>query len=94
MTMSYRQDVLEELHALKREVGHMVTTSAAEWQRISREKAHSLAAEIKEHVTNFRGALALDEAELEKAFAGRLATTMATALAAGVVIGYFLRSRR
>jgi hypothetical protein len=94
MTMSYSRDIMEELHALKREAGHTLKTSAEEWQTISREKAHSLAADVKTFLTDFRDALALDEAEIERAFAGRAAATMATALAAGVVIGYFLGRRR
>jgi ElaB/YqjD/DUF883 family membrane-anchored ribosome-binding protein len=92
-TMSYSQDIMEELHALKREAGHTLKTSAEEWQQISREKARSLAAEIKTLLTDFRDALALDEAEVERAFAGRAAATIATALAVGVVIGYILRRK-
>jgi hypothetical protein len=73
MTMSYSRDILEELHTLKREAGHALKTSAEEWQQVSREKAHSLAAGIKTLVNDFRDALALDEAEVERAFAGRAA---------------------
>ena len=89
MTISYSQDIVEELHALNR----VLKTSAQECQTISREKAHSLAADVKTFLTEFHDALALDEAEFERAFAGRAAETMATALVAGVVIGYFLRRK-
>lgn len=91
--MSYSQDIMEELHALKREAGHALKTSAEEWQTISRERANSLAADVKTFLTDFRDALALDEAEIERAFAGRAVATMATALAAGVAIGYLLRRK-
>lgn len=91
--MSYSQDIMEELHALKRGVASVLKTSAEEWQSISRDKAHSLATDVKTFLTDFRDALALDEAEIERAFAGRAVATMATALAVGVVIGYLLRRK-
>ena len=87
--MSYSQEIMEELHALKRGVASVLKTSAEEWQTISRDKAHSLAT----FLTDFRDALAFDEAEVERAFAGRAVATMATALAVGVVIGYLLRRK-
>jgi hypothetical protein len=69
--MRHSQDIVKELHALKREAGDMQKSSAAEWQQISREKANSLATEIKIFLTDCRHALALNEAEIERAFAGR-----------------------
>jgi ElaB/YqjD/DUF883 family membrane-anchored ribosome-binding protein len=92
--MGYSQDIVDELHTLKRDTSHMLRSSAEGWQQTASDKAHSLAAEVKTFLGDLREALALDEAELEKAFAGRLAASMATALAAGVVIGYFLGRRR
>jgi hypothetical protein len=93
LPMSYSRDIVEELHALKREVGHRLKTSADDWQQATRDKAHALADDIRASLTDFRDALALDGAEIEKAFAGRVVTTMATALAVGVVIGYLLRRK-
>ena len=87
--MSYSQEIMEELHALKRGVASVLKTNAEEWQTISRDKARSLAT----FLTDFRDAIALDEAEVERAFAGRAVATMATALAVGAVIGYLLRRK-
>jgi hypothetical protein len=92
-TMSYSQDILEELHALKHEAGHALKTSAEEWQTATREKAHSVANDVKTFLVDFRDALALDEAEVERAFAGRAVPALATALAVGIAIGFFLRRR-
>ena len=39
--MSYRDDIMDELHALKREVGHVLKTSAEEWQRIAPESPYA-----------------------------------------------------
>jgi uncharacterized damage-inducible protein DinB len=91
--MSYRNDVMEELHALKREAGHVLTTGAEEWRRISSEKTQTLAAEVQTVVATFRDALAQDEAEIERALAGRVAQALATALVAGVAIGWFIRRK-
>jgi F0F1-type ATP synthase assembly protein I len=91
--MSYRNDVVEELHALKREASHVLTTGAEEWRRISSQKAQSLAAEVQAMITTFRDTLAQDEAEIERALAGRTAQALATALVAGVVIGWIIRRK-
>ena len=91
--MSYRQDIVEELHALKREATHRLQTSAEEWRQLSREKANSLATDIHAILTDFRNALAHDEAEIERIFAGRTVPALATALAVGVAIGFFLRRK-
>jgi len=91
--MSYHRDVMEELHALKREAGHRLKTGADEWQQMSREKAQSVAADVKTFLTDVRDALALDEAEIERAFAGRAVPALATALAVGIAIGWLLRRK-
>jgi len=89
--MSYHRDVMEELHALKREAGHRLKTGADEWQEMSREKAHAVAADVKTFLTDVRDAL--DEAEIERAFAGRAVPALATALAVGIAIGWLLRRK-
>jgi F0F1-type ATP synthase membrane subunit b/b' len=91
--MSYRNDVMEELHALKREASHVLATGAEEWRRISSQKAQTLAAEVQAMVATFRDTLSQDEAEIERALAGRTAQALATALVAGVVIGWIIRRK-
>jgi hypothetical protein len=91
--MSYRKDVIEELHALKREASHVLTTGAEEWRRTSGQKAQTLAAEVQALIATVRDALAQDEAEIERALAGRTAEALATALVAGLVIGSIIRKR-
>lgn len=91
--MSYRNDVMEELHALKREAGHVLTTGAEEWRRISSQKAQALAAELQALVATFRDTLAQDEVDIERALEGQVAQALVTALVAGVAIGWFIRRR-
>jgi F0F1-type ATP synthase membrane subunit b/b' len=77
--MSYSQDIVKELHALKREAAHTLNRSADEWQQIAREKAHSLTEDIKALLADFRNAIAVEEAEIERALAGRVMPALATA---------------
>jgi len=91
--MSYSRDIVEELHALKREAGQTLKASAEEWRTASREKAHSLSGELKTFLTDLRDTLALDESEIERAFAGRAIPALATALAVGIAIGFVLRRK-
>jgi hypothetical protein len=91
--MSYRNDVTEELHALKREVGHVLTKGAEEWRRISSQKAQTLAADVQALVNTFRDTLSQEETEIERALEGRVAEALATALVAGVAIGWFIRRK-
>ncbi len=91
--MSYRNDVMEELHALKREAGHVLTTGAEEWRRISSQKAQTVAAELQTLIAGFRDTLAQEEVEIERALEGRVAQALVTALVTGVAIGWFVRRR-
>jgi F0F1-type ATP synthase membrane subunit b/b' len=91
--MSYRNDVMEELHALKREAGHVLATGAEEWRQISSQKAQTFAAEIQTLVATFRDTLAHEEAEIERALEGRVAQALVTALVTGVAIGWFIRRK-
>lgn len=87
--MSYRHDITDELHALKRDAGRLLNTGAEEWRQMSREKTHALTADITAFLTDIRDALAREEAEVERAFAGRAVPALVTAFAAGIAIGWF-----
>jgi len=91
--MSYKRDITAELNALKRETLHAHNARTQESQTASHQTAHSVVADVKTFLTDLRAALSLEEAEVERAFAGRVATTMVTALAAGVVLGYLLKRK-
>jgi hypothetical protein len=70
MTMSYSQDMVEELHSLKHEAAHALNGNPEEWQQIAREKAHSLGEDIQTLLTDFRSALTVEEGKVEHALAG------------------------
>jgi hypothetical protein len=91
--MSYRQDITDELHALKRDAGRLLNSGAEQWRRASSEKPHALAAGVKTFLTDVRDALSLEEAEVERAFAGRAVPALATAFAVGIAIGWLWRRK-
>ena len=91
--MSYRHDITDELHALKRDAGRLLNTGAEEWRQMSRDKTHALAADIKACLADVRDVLALDEAKVERAFAGRALQELATAFAAGIAVGWLWKKK-
>jgi hypothetical protein len=91
--MTYRHDILDELQALKREAGRRLQAGADELREASSETAKTIGADMRAFVTDLRDALSLDEAEIERIFAGRAAAALTTALVLGVVIGATLRKR-
>jgi len=91
--MTYRHDIRNELHALKAEAAHLLGARAEELREASSQKAEGIAADVKAFLSDFRDAIALEEEEIERAFAGRAATALATALALGIVIGWAMRKR-
>jgi len=91
--MTYRRDILDELNTLKADAAHLVGTHAEELREASSQKAKEIAADVKAFLSDFRDTLALEEEEIERAFAGRAAAALATALALGIVIGWALRRK-
>jgi hypothetical protein len=45
--MTYRQDITDELHALKRDAGRLLNTGAEEWRQRSHDKTQALVADVK-----------------------------------------------
>ena len=89
--MAYRHDYVDELHRLKQETTRLIGAQAEEWRDASSQKANVVAADVKAFLSDLRDANPLDEKEIERAFTGRAATALMTALAVGVVIGWVLR---
>jgi len=91
--MAYHDEILDELQALKHETTRLVGTHAEELREASSRKAMEIAADVKTFLSDFRDAVGLEEDEIERAFAGRAAAALATALALGIVIGWALRRK-
>src|SRR5262249_17129375 len=86
--MTYRPAIFDELSALKQETARLLGTRTEEWRQASSQKAHDIAADVKAFLSDFRDAVALEDEEIERAFAGRAAAALASALALGIVIGW------
>jgi hypothetical protein len=54
--MTYRSDILDELHALKTEATRLLATRADEWRETSSQKAKDIAADVKAFLSDFRDA--------------------------------------
>ena len=91
--MGYDRNIADELRALKPETLHARNANTQRSHATSPETAYSLVAGVKTFLTDLRDALSRDEAEVERAFAGRVAATMVTALVAGVVLGYLAKRK-
>ena len=91
--MAYRHDYVDELHRLKQETTRLIGAQAEEWRDASSQKANDVVADVKVFLSDLRDAIALDEKEIERAFTGRAATALMTAVAVGVVIGWVLRKK-
>ncbi len=86
-------DIRDELLALKAEAEHMFGTPTEELREASSQKANEIAADVKAFLSDLRSAITLDDEEIARAFAGRAATALATALALGIVIGWAMRKK-
>jgi hypothetical protein len=91
--MTYRQDITDELHALKRDAGRLLNTGAEEWRQRSHDKTQALVADVKTFLTDMRDVLTLEEAEIERAFAGRAMPALATAFALGIAVGWIWKRK-
>jgi len=91
--MTYRRDIRVELLALKQDAARLLGTHAEELREASSQRAREIGAEVKTFLSDFRDAIALEEQEIERAFAGRAAAALATALALGIVIGWAMRKK-
>jgi hypothetical protein len=91
--MTYRHDILSELHALKGEAARLFDSGTEEWRQASSQKAKDIATDVKAFLSDFRDSIALEDHEIERVFAGRAAAALVSALALGIVIGWALRRK-
>ncbi len=91
--MLVTHDIRDELLTLKAEAAQLRGACPEELREPSGQKAQEIAAEVKNFLSDFRDAIVLEEEEIARAFAGRAATALATALALGIVIGWAMRRK-
>ena len=81
----------DELQALKSEVSRLLNTTDNGIFDAARNRADALADQIKAALNELGETLSEEESHLEKLIAERPITSMASAFALGVVIGFMLR---
>lgn len=81
----------DELQALKSEVSRLLNADRGDIFDAAKNRADALADQIKAALTELGETLSEEEEHVEKLIAERPITTMASAFALGVVIGFMLR---
>ncbi|SCB43107.1 Membrane-anchored ribosome-binding protein, inhibits growth in stationary phase, ElaB/YqjD/DUF883 family [Bradyrhizobium shewense] len=81
----------EELRALKVDVTSLLSTSGEELFESSKDRAEALADQIRAALTELGETVNEEQAQLQGLIAERPITSLASAFALGVVIGFMLR---
>jgi ElaB/YqjD/DUF883 family membrane-anchored ribosome-binding protein len=81
----------DELHALESEVSRLLNPDGEDIFDAAKHRAGALADQIKAAITELGETLRDEEVHVEQLIAERPITTMASAFALGVVIGFMLR---
>jgi ElaB/YqjD/DUF883 family membrane-anchored ribosome-binding protein len=81
----------DELQALKVDVSSLLNTTADGFFDASRSRADALADQIKAALNELGETLSGEQDHIEKLIADRPITTLASAFALGVVVGFMLR---
>jgi ElaB/YqjD/DUF883 family membrane-anchored ribosome-binding protein len=81
----------DELEALKRDVSRLLNTTSDGIFDASKSRAEALADQIKASLNDLGEILGEQESHVEKLISDRPITSLASAFALGVVIGFLLR---
>ena len=81
----------DELHALKSELSHLMSTPADGMFDAAKSRSDALAEQIKDTLNELGDTLSAEEEHVEKLIAERPIAALASAFALGVAIGFMLR---
>lgn len=84
-------ELRDELQALKSDVSRLLNTTSEEIFDTSKNRAEALADQIKAALNDLGETLSQEEGQVEKMISDRPITSLASAFALGVVIGFMLR---
>ncbi len=84
-------ELRDELQALKGELSRLLNTTSDDIFDASKIRAEALADQIKSALNELGEALSEQEDHIEKLISDRPITTLASAFALGVVVGFMLR---
>jgi ElaB/YqjD/DUF883 family membrane-anchored ribosome-binding protein len=84
-------ELTDELKALKGDVSRLLNTTSDEIFDASKNRAEALADQIKAALNELGETLSEQEDHIEKLISDRPITTLASAFALGVLVGFMLR---
>jgi ElaB/YqjD/DUF883 family membrane-anchored ribosome-binding protein len=84
-------ELRDELQALKGDVSRLLNTTSEGIFDTSRNRAEALADQIKAALNDLGETLSQEEGQVEKMISDRPITSLASAFALGVVVGFMLR---
>jgi ElaB/YqjD/DUF883 family membrane-anchored ribosome-binding protein len=84
-------ELRDELEALKSDVSHLLNTTSEGIFDTSRNRAEALADQIKAALNDLGETLSEEEGNVENFISDRPITSLASAFALGVVVGFMLR---
>jgi ElaB/YqjD/DUF883 family membrane-anchored ribosome-binding protein len=84
-------ELRDELQALKGDVSRLLNTTSEGIFETSKDRAEALADQIKAALSDLGETLGEEEDHVEKLISDRPITTLASAFALGVVVGFMLR---
>jgi ElaB/YqjD/DUF883 family membrane-anchored ribosome-binding protein len=86
-----RSELSDELEALKSDLSRLLNTTADGIFDASKSKAEALADQIKAALNDLGETLGEQEGHLDKIISDRPITSLASAFALGVVVGFMMR---
>ena len=89
--MSNSKDLSDELLAIKREISHLLGTSAADMLDAAKSRSEEFADQIRATLGELGETLSHEEEQVEQMIAERPIVALASAFALGVAIGFMLR---
>jgi ElaB/YqjD/DUF883 family membrane-anchored ribosome-binding protein len=89
--MFHSDDLRDELQALQSDVARLLNTTGEAVYEASKSRAEALADQIKAALDDLGEMLGQQEDHAEKLISERPITTLASAFALGVVVGFMLR---
>jgi ElaB/YqjD/DUF883 family membrane-anchored ribosome-binding protein len=84
-------ELRDELQALKGDVSRLLNTTSEGIFDTSRNRAEALADQIKAALNDLGETLSQEEGQVEKMISDRPITSLASAFALGIVVGFMLR---
>lgn len=89
--MLHSSELMDELQSLKNDASRLLNTTGEEFLDASKQRAEALADQIKAALDDLGETLSQEQDRIGDIISDRPITTLASAFALGVVVGFMLR---